>query len=402
MKQTELNTMEHCVNSLLDTDLYKLSMMQVVLFTFPQLNVKYKFKCRNRGVKFTQPEIDKIKEEVDHFCSLYFNEDELRYLGSIRFFKPAFIEFLKLYHPDRSFIEIKAEGESNLEITVEGPWFLVILFEVPVLAIVNEIYFRKFNTPETHEEFYKRLEAKVEWANQNSFGAFSEFGTRRRFSRQYHKELLAYMIKHFDAGSATKIVGTSNVMYAKEFGLTPVGTFAHEYVQAGQGLTNVTLRDSQRYMFQKWAEFYDGDLGTCLSDTLGLDKFEKDFTMYFAKLFDGIRQDSGDPFEFGERMIKMYRKYRIDPKTKSLMFSDNLDFQEAKLIYDAFKDRIKVGFGIGTYITNDCGPSPLNIVMKMQSVDGRPVAKIAEDPSKTMCEDKSYLEYLKKVCIDEK
>ncbi|MCZ9891902.1 nicotinate phosphoribosyltransferase [Brachyspira hyodysenteriae] len=193
------------------------------------------------------------------------------------------------------------------------------------------------------------------------------------------------------------LVGTSNVYFAKTYDLLAVGTNAHEYYQIGQALDKVRLAESQKFMLQSWVNEYRGDLGIALSDTLGTDKFLKDFDLYFAKLYDGIRHDSGDPFVWGHKVINHYKKLRVDPRTKTLLFSDSLNFDKAYNIYKEFKDETNVAFGIGTYITNDFEPiaKPLNIVMKLQSVNGKPVAKISDDEGKTICEDDAFLNYLK-------
>jgi nicotinate phosphoribosyltransferase len=196
------------------------------------------------------------------------------------------------------------------------------------------------------------------------------------------------------------------MMLAKKYELTPIGTMAHEFIMAGQALEGVTLAGSQKYMLQAWVDEYRGDLGTALTDTLGVDKFLRDFDLYFSKLYDGVRHDSGDPFEWGYKMIEHYKAMKIDPKTKSFVWSDGLDFPRAAQLYDAFKNLAKCSFGIGTNLTNDFPEDvfpnkekihPLNIVMKIVSAGGKPVAKLSDDPGKGMCEDESFLSYLKKV-----
>jgi nicotinate phosphoribosyltransferase len=202
------------------------------------------------------------------------------------------------------------------------------------------------------------------------------------------------LIQQIVAQLPSYFLGTSNVLLAKEFNVTPIGTMAHEWLQAGQALTRI--RDSQKFMLQKWADVYRGDLGIALSDVVGVDAFIRDFDLYFAKLFDGCRQDSGCPFEWGEKIIQMYKDLRIDPATKVAVFSDSLDISKAKKLYDRFHGRLKIMFGIGTNLTNDVGVEPLNIVIKMVSCNGMPVAKIADgNGTKGMCEDDEYLKYLK-------
>lgn len=226
----------------------------------------------------------------------------------------------------------------------------------------------------------------------NELISISDFGTRRRFSREWQAEV----IQTLKTQLPEQFAGTSNVHYAKEMGLLPLGTMAHEYLQACQAM-GPRLRDSQTYAFEMWAKEYRGDLGIALTDVYGIEPFLKDFDMFFCKLFDGVRQDSGDPFMWGERMIEHYRANRCDPKTKTFIFSDGLTFERMIELFRRFKRRVKLGFGIGTNLTNDLGPAPLNIVIKMTKANGQPVAKISDTPNKSMCEDLGYLAYLRQV-----
>jgi nicotinate phosphoribosyltransferase len=198
------------------------------------------------------------------------------------------------------------------------------------------------------------------------------------------------------ANTASSFVGTSNVYFAKQLGLLAVGTMAHEWLQAAQAL-GPRLADSQRWAFQKWADEYRGDLGIALSDVAGLKAFMRDFDMYFCKLFDGARHDSGEPIAWGEAIINHYLANRVDPRSKSLVFSDGLTFPRAVAIAKHFQGRAKTAFGIGTNLTNDLGYTPLQIVIKMVRCNGQPVAKLSDTPAKTMCDDASYLAYLKQV-----
>ena len=381
------------IESLLDTDLYKFTMMQCVLHQFPGASVEYRFRCRNEGIDL-RPYIDEIKEEVDHLCTLRFKEDELEYLRSLRFIKDDFVEFLSLFQLKRKYIDI-GEQNNQLVITIKGPWLHTILFEIPVLAIVNETYF-KHKAPDIDKtEGRKRLDAKIRMIENEpdrELISISDFGTRRRFSRLWQKEVLETLKTRLPH----EFAGTSNVLYAKELGLIPMGTMAHEYLQACQAL-GPRLRDSQTYAFEMWAKEYRGDLGIALTDVYGIDPFLKDFDMFFCKLFDGVRQDSGDPESWGERMIEHYKANRCDPRTKTFIFSDSLTFERLIKLFRRFKGRVKLGFGVGTNLTNDLGPEPLNIVIKMVRANGQPVAKISDTPGKSLCDDPSYLAYLKQV-----
>jgi len=375
-----------CINSLLDQDLYKLTMMQAVLHQFPAAMVKYEFKCRNveQLAKVVRP--DMILREIRHLCSLEFKNDELDYLGKIRFFKPDFIEFLRLFKLNEKFIKVYADRKHNIHVDIEGPWLHTILFEVFILAIINELYGKTM--PYKGEGPLKK---KVKFL-KNSPPGFKviEFGTRRRHSSEWQ------MIVYEDLLKTNRMAGTSNVLLAKLTQTMPCGTMAHEWLQAGQAL-GPRLRDSQSFMLESWVKEYRGDLGIALTDVIGIDAFLKDFDLYLAKLYDGVRHDSGCPFEFGEKVIKRYEELKIDPRTKTAVFSDSLDFKTAMQIYKRFNKRIKVVFGIGTFLSNDLGYRVPNIVIKMTECNGQPVAKISDSPGKSMCRDAQYVRYLAKV-----
>ncbi len=381
------------IHSLLDTDLYKFTMMQAVLHQFPGAQVEYRFKCRNEGVALA-PFADEINREVDALCTVRFADDELDYLRSLRYVKSDFVDFLALFHFNRKHIDIRAAGD-DLAIEIKGPWLHTILFEIPILAIVNEVYFRRTQPVPDLDEGRRRLAAKLDLVNALSpelAFSFADYGTRRRFSHTWQREVLSTV----KARTQGAFVGTSNAYFAKELGLLAVGTMAHEWLQAAQAL-GPRLRDSQRWAFQKWADEYRGDLGIALSDVAGLNAFMRDFDMYFCKLFDGARHDSGEPIAWGEAIISHYLANRVDPKTKSLVFSDGLSFPRAIEIARHFQGRAKTAFGIGTNLTNDLGYTPLQIVLKMVRCNGQPVAKLSDTPAKTMCDDASYLTYLKQV-----
>ena len=385
------------IESLLDTDLYKFTMMQCVLHQFPGAEVAYRFRCRNVGVELG-PYADEIRDEIHHLCSLRFKDEELEYLAGLRFIKSDFVDFLSLFHLKEKYITVKADSEApnGIDITIEGPWLHTILFEIPELAIVNEVYFRHKMPVADEKEGMKRLRAKIDLIRNepdNDNLKITDFGTRRRFSRAWQTTVTETLIREL---GREKFAGTSNVDLARRYGLIPIGTMAHEYLQACQAL-GPRLRDSQVYGFEMWAKEYRGDLGIALSDVYGMDPFLKDFDMFFCKLFDGARHDSGDPFLWGEKMIEHYRRNKCDPRGKTLIFSDALTVPRIIELYRRFNHRIGVGFGIGTNLMNDLGPEPLNIVVKMIRANGQPVAKISDTPEKGMCEDLTYLAYLKQV-----
>ena len=383
------------ITSLLDTDLYKFTMMQVVLHQFPAAQVEYRYKCRTPNVNLS-PYLDEIRSEIHALCQLKFTEEELEYLRSLRFMKSDFIDFLGLFHLPEKCIHVGlGEADGEISISVKGPWLHTILFEIPVLAIVNEVYFRNTCTEPAWTEGRQRLQQKMQLVTDDPALAdfrVAEYGTRRRFSKQWHDEVVRTM----KAQMGVHFAGTSNVMMAMNHGVLPLGTMAHEYLQACQAL-GPRLRDSQVFALEVWAKEYRGDLGIALSDVYGMDAFLRDFDMYFCKLFDGARHDSGDPFIWGERMLEHYKANRTDPRTKTLIFSDALTIPRAIELARRFAGRCKVSFGIGTNLTNDLGHEPLQIVMKMVRCNGQPVAKVSDSPQKTMCDDPAYLAYLRQV-----
>lgn len=383
------------IRSLLDTDLYKFTMMQVVLHHFPQAEVEYRFKCRNAGVDLT-PYVDEIRDEIRQLCDLRFSDDELAYLRGMRFIKSDFVDFLALFHLNQKYVVVQpsAQGHGEIDITIRGPWLHTILFEIPLLAIVNEVYFRRTQPQADLAEGRRRLEAKLALLKSSKYEdcVIADYGTRRRFSRDWQEEVLLSMRDIL----GQQLAGTSNVHFARTHNMTPLGTMAHEYLQACQAL-GPRLRDSQVYALENWAREYRGDLGIALSDTYGFDAFLRDFDLYFCKLFDGVRHDSGDPFEWGERMIAHYAANRVDPRGKTLIFSDALNIPKVIELYERFHGRCKLAFGVGTNLTNDLGYTPLQIVIKMVRCNGQPVAKLSDTPEKTMCDDPGYLAYLRQV-----
>ncbi len=396
------------IHSLLDTDLYKFTMMQVVLHHFPGARVEYRFKCRNPGVDLAQF-AGQIREEVRGLCSLQFRDAELAYLRSMRFIKSDFVDFLGLFRLNEKYINIIPQPSGELEIRIKGPWLHTILFEIPVLAIVNEVYFRNTRKKPDFEEGRRRLETKLGQLQEAGLGdlKIADYGTRRRFSKDWHEEVLRTSAARLGAVTSPavqsppgarlpQLAGTSNVLYAMKLGMIPLGTMAHEYLQACQAL-GPRLRDSQIFGFESWAREYRGDLGIALSDVYGMSAFLRDFDLYFCKLFDGARHDSGDPFVWGERMLAHYIANRVDPRTKTLIFSDGLTVPRTIELYQQFRGRCQLAFGIGTNLTNDLGYEPLQIVIKMIECNGQPVAKLSDTPSKNMCEDEKYLAYLRQV-----
>jgi len=384
------------ITSLLDCDLYKFSMGAAYFDGFANTTARFVFKDRTNKIPVTELFIERLGREVDSLCKLKFSTEELDYLFGLRFMKDkvGYREYLRNFRLNPDWIHIYGVNDGGklaaVEIhTAEAPLIAVSMFEIYILAIVNELYCQDNNV------YPPRYERQLAEDTAKRFDAlecpFIEMGTRRRISGSFQDKLIGELKKN------SKFLGTSNVYLAMKHGVTPSGTQAHEYLCTGQGLPHVPVADSQRYMFDFWARHFNGDLGIALSDNLGTDKFLEDFTCYYAKLFDGVRHDSGDPFVWGEQMIKMYEGYGIDPKSKKLVFSDSLSLEKANAIYRKFKDRVKVVAGIGTALTNPIKDKATNIVMKMVSCNGRPVAKLSNNPGKQMCENADYVRYLKQV-----
>ena len=390
--------MEPVIQSLLDTDVYKFTMLQTFLHRFPAATGEYRFVCRSGERRPLAEFADEIARQVDHLCTLRFRPEELDYLCKLRYIKADLVDYLDLFQFRRRFIDVGVK-DGKLAITARGPLMHVMLFEIFVLAIVSEVNFSQYDRAACYADGRARLAAKI--AELHAFESrparrhpyvFFEFGTRRRASREWHEEV----VRTLAAEVPSLFRGTSNVDMARRHDLVPIGTMAHEYLQAHQAF-GYRLRDFQRAAFDNWVHEYRGDLGTALTDVVGLEAFLRDFDLYFAKLFDGLRQDSGDPVWWGERVLEHYAALRIDANTKMLTFSDALDFPKTFALHDRFADRAKVGFGIGTNLTNDVGAPALNIVMKLVKCNDQPVCKISDSPGKAMCDDATFLGYLKQV-----
>lgn len=383
------------VNSLIDTDLYKLTMMQVVVHFFSDTYVENSFYCRNKNIDLTLY-VDEIKKEISELKFLEFRLNELNFLRSIPFIKEEFIRFLETFRFDINDIEVGII-DGKLSIKTKGLWWKTILYEIYILSIINEVYFRnltknmsKREKSDLFEEGRRRLGLKIDKIKNRKGFKFTEMGTRRRFSREWQMEIVHYLTHE----AREHLQGTSNLYLANEHKLKPMGTMAHEYLQAFQALSSNIL-DSQKDAMKYWIKEYGDNLGVVLTDVITLDDFLVDFDKEYAEAFDGVRQDSGDPFIWAEKIIAHYKKLGIDPKTKKLVFSDSLNFDKAIEIYDRFHEQALVSFGIGTNLTNDLGPEPLDIVMKMTKCNGKDVAKISDTPAKSELFNQQYVKELK-------
>lgn len=389
------------INSLLETDLYKFSMGQAIYHQFTDYKTTWSFKCRNTDVVFTSEMVEEIKDQIKAYCDLRFSEEELEYLHKIKWLKGSYVDFLRLWKPRYDDFEITTDAACGLTIETRGTWLNTSMYEIPTLAIVNEVFFRMtYDYQDLLEDFKVRLDKKIEKIASGSFniGPFSEFGIRRRLSG----EAQAYAIEKLMASTYpdSVFVGTSNVFLAKKYGITPVGTMAHEWIMCvGQGNHKHNPAYSNWFALDAWVKEYGVLNGTALTDAITTDCFLRDFQLTYATLFSGVRHDSGDPKAWGDKIIEHYKKLGLDPKTKTLLFSDSLDFERASDLYAYFKDRSKVAFGIGTYISNDTKVPALNIVMKTTLCNGMDVAKISDVSGKGMCKNPAYVEYLQR-CID--
>lgn len=390
------------INSLLETDMYKFSMGQTIFHQFTSYKTTWTFKCRNKDVHFTDEMVEEIKEQVQAFCQLRFTEEELEYLDNITWIKGTYVDFLRLWQPRYEEFTITTDAPCGLAIDVAGTWLNTSMYEIPVLAIVNEVYFRMaYDYDVLLKQFKRRLDEKVRLLEEDTYrlSDFSEFGLRRRLSAEA-QEMAVKAIAEVELPADSHFIGTSNVYLAKKFNLKPVGTMAHEWIMCtGQGNHKHNPAYSNWYALDAWVKEYGILNGIALTDTITTDCFLRDFQLTYATLFSGVRHDSGDPYEWGDKMIAHYNSLGINPRTKTLLFSDSLDFERATALYDYFKDKAKVAFGIGTFISNDTDEEALNIVMKTTKCNGMDVAKISDVAGKGMCKNPDYVDYLNR-CID--
>ena len=387
---------ERIVQNLLDTDFYKLTMMQAVLHNYPNVEVEWEFRCRN--TEDLTPYLAEIRYQIERLAEISITADQLAFLERIPFLKPDFIRFLSLFRFNLRYVQTSIE-DGQLCIRLRGPWLHVILYEIPLLAIVSEVRnryrYREVALEQASEQLYRKLDWLKGEASSSELAGFqvADFGTRRRFSYRVQEQMVHILKRDFPG----RFVGTSNVHLAREFDLKPIGTMAHEWLMAHQQL-GPRLIDSQIAALDCWVREYRGLLGIALTDCITTDAFLRDFDLYFAKLFDGLRHDSGDPLLWAEKTILHYENLGIDPRSKTLVFSDGLNLEKSLRLYRALHGRIQVSFGIGTNLTCDIpGVEPMNIVIKMTACNGQPVAKISDTPGKTQCRDDNFVNYLKHV-----
>ena len=388
------------INSLIETDQYKLNMMDVVMRKFNDYTVVWTFKCRNEDVRFTPEMIQEIREQVDHYCTLKFTDDELEWLKkNLPWLSTGFINHLKFWHPVRNEIwinenNIQSYNDCGLAIEAHGTWLNTSFYEIALLALVNEVYFAfKYGVGSKDIEFQKRtIEKFGKLGIEYDIGNFAEFGLRRRLSGEMQDWLIKYCVEQKVPG----FVGTSNVFLAKKYGCKCVGTMAHEIGMAMMSDLQYNPAYINKRIMEVWTECFGIKNGTVLTDVVGRDAFLADFDERFATLFSGVRHDSGNPLEWGDAIIKHYEKLGIDPKTKMLLFSDALDFEKATKIKKYFDGRCKVSFGIGTYLAGIQDEVSLNIVMKVTEANGIPVCKLTDNPEKAMGKDKNFIDFVRR------
>jgi nicotinate phosphoribosyltransferase len=365
------------ITSFLDNDLYKFSMMHAVLQKFPNVKVRYTFIDRNKK-KYPHGFASTVKTQINYMKHLIMHSYEEKFLETIKYFPQSYIDFLRGYRfdPDNEVI-VYLDYNDNLHVEIEGYWYRIVLWEVPILAIISECYYEETEQTPTID-IEKDIQKLREMEAHNAY--FSEFGTRRRFSANVQDTIVSV----FKTNGNHCFVGTSNVCLAQKYQLKAIGTMAHEWIMAhaamfGYKLANKTALDN-------WADVYHGNLGIALADTYTTDVFLRSFDMKLAKLFDGVRQDSGDPYEFVDKVVAHYEKLGIDPMSKAIIFSDALNIKKACDIKEYCVGKIKSSFGIGTHLTNDVGVEPLNIVIKLSNVEVNgqwsPVVKLSDSPGK--------------------
>lgn len=372
------------INSILDTDLYKLTMGQALMFKFPDVYVRYLFNDRNNLIY--PNDFDKaLKEEIKKMSNLYLTQEEEFYLRSIPFLKNVYIDFLKGYRFNPAEVIVSQDNIGHLNIKIIGHCYKTIYWEVPLLAIISELYYKMTNQkyPYTLQELNLRDYEKLAEMIRNNVN-FSEFGTRRRASYENQDRLINLFVNKSKELGNSRFVGTSNVHFAQKYNIKPIGTMAHEWIMCHGALYG--YRMANKLAFDNWVDVYGGNLGIALSDTYTTDIFLKDFDMKFSKLFDGVRHDSGNPYEFTDKIINHYKKYNIDSLSKTIIFSNALDIKTSIKIKNYCKDKIKCSFGIGTHLTNDIGLNPMNIVIKLSDVfkndEWVPAIKLSDDKGK--------------------
>jgi len=344
--------------SIIDNDLYKFTMQNAVIKIFPRAKVRYEFINRGK-TPFPEGFAEQLRKEIAKMSELALTKSEKEFLKTnCPYLDPTYLDFLAGYRYDSSELGVIQQGD-DLQISIEGYWYRTILWEVPLMALISELYFKM-----TGQDIYDEAKiidiARKKVTRYNLLGInVADFGTRRRYSFENHDRIVQ-ALKNYGKPS---FIGTSNVYFAMKHNLIAVGTHAHEWFMFHAAKYGYKM--ANKLALENWVRVYRGDLGIALSDTFTSDVFFQAFDTKFAKLFDGVRQDSGDPIEFAEKTIAHYKKLKIDPMSKTIIFSDGLNPDTVEKITKHCRGKIKISFGIGTNFTNDVGVKPLNIVIKI-------------------------------------
>ncbi len=370
------------IKTILDTDLYKFTTSYAYIKLFPYAIGTFSFKDRDE-TEYTEGFLEALKSEIYNLSLVALTDEELEYMSAhCRFLPRVYWEWLSSFRFDPNKIEVYLDEQHHLHLEVTDFLYKVTLYEVPLLAIVSEIRNQFFNRIPDKKEIIERLSGKVELSNTNQL-PFSEFGTRRRFSFAVQDIVVAYLKEH-----ANYCTGTSNCYLAMKYDMLPMGTHPHEWFMFHGA--QFGYKHANYMALENWVNVYDGDLGTALSDTYTSDSFLTNFSRKQAKLFDGVRCDSGNEYEFVDRLIARYKELGIDSTTKTIIFSNALDFEKALSLYEYCKGKIRCSFGIGTNLTNDTGYKPSNIVMKLSrckmnsNQEWRECVKLSDDMGKHM------------------
>lgn len=402
------------IHHLSQTDAYKLSMAYVIYHLYRKYKTGWSFKFRNMKDHLAvmtpakmQEWVGEIQKEINHLATLRWTEEEILFISKkmpwLTLDGGLFLDWLRNFQVKAEDILVFIEnGELRIETDEKASWLQSTFYEIYLLAIVNETGFRLFynydELLESHKRNTDKKFAKL-LSGEYVLGAISEFGLRRQLSEEAQEYVINKFMAHRDElkEKGTNYVGTSNVYMSMKYGTTPIGTMAHEFIMGvGQGDPSKNPAYSNRFAMEAWTQIYGVLNGTFLTDTITDKMCRMDMDFKFASSFKGVRNDSGDPIEWGENWIKHYEKLGIDPKTKTLLFSNSLDFERADEIYRHFAGRINTAFGIGTYLSNDTFVNPFNIVMKMTTCNGHPVAKISDDAGKGMCKSEEFVNFLMK------
>lgn len=381
------------IQSILENDLYKFSQTYYYQQMYPEAIGTFTFKDRN-NLEYNDEFMVMLQNELIELSEIKLTDEECEWcIENIPYIPRHYWEWLKTFRFDKNKIKIERDKERHLHIEVTDVIYKVSFYEIPILALVSELYYKSIGliVPNIEEKVINSTRSKIEIAKNSEYG-FMEFGMRRRFSRKI-EELVCKTLSE----ESPNCVGTSTVYFAKMFGMKPLGTQAHEIYMFTAAHTSP--KDANYLVMENWAKVYDGNLGTVLTDTYTVDEFLRQFSRKLAKLYDGVRHDSGDPFEFGEKIIKKYQSYGIDPMSKTIIFSDSLTFEKCAELKKYFEGRIKLSFGIGTNLTcpmadiiadTDINIKSLNIVMKLTSIQVNPrqpiygCVKLSDVPSKAV------------------